>query len=983
VATIGQQIDHYRIERLLGEGGMGSVFLAKDLNLQRNVALKVMHAQFAQQEQFQRRFIQEARAAGALKHDNIVQIYDCDIKDGHLFIAMENITGGSLRDYIHRETQGGFIDVDIIVEMMRQLADALHYAHQQKMIHRDIKPDNVLLKEIEGAAPTKRLRPILTDFGLAKLMQGGMMDTALGETMGTPEYMSPEQCNNGRIDERSDIYAMGIMLFEMMTGRVPFPFRNMHDAIRDHTQTPVPDIQKLRSVDGEIQTIIEKCLEKDPKDRFQTARELARSLERFQQREPEEEVIEHTQLEIPAAPAVYSGPVNVVVKDGGREERRYFDQNEITIGRGDDQHVKVMGDKRVSRRHARITRSPEAGYQITDLGSGNGTQVNDQQLQAHVPVPLPLGAVVEIGPCTLHLEQAEARPQPAVADDFDPLMTRLDDLAPAAPPPASPPPAPKTRNAAAYETGQYTPPQIPQVPQTRVNPNPQPQPPRTRVNPNPQPVPMPMDGGEDVIHVTMDTTTIVAEPQRPTFLNLTVLNQSKLVDHFSIQLNGIPQEWYKVQSGDLRLLPGDKGVGNIAFNVPRSSSSTAGQHNVELQVNAVKQNLRPKIINLILMVQPFYDFEFDLEPTLVKRRRTTLTITNKGNSANTYNLNATDPAHDLDFEMGPRQVTLQPGETLPIPMIVKAKQRPLLGAPQQKPFEVAVTTGLVERPPQPERGTLVVNPRIPRWLMLLVPLLLMLCAALALLALRNYQETNANATASAAAVVATSTRVAEVTEQLNVEANLTATAAADPDNDGLTTKEEEEHGTKWDNPDTDGDGLMDGEEVTEWNTNPLDRDTDDDNLEDGEEVEFECLIPTQRDSDGDGKPDNVEVDEGDPCTQPTVTPIPSPTHVIGGVCVDAPPPRLRVGAPGRVEEGGVENRLRTEPSTEADLIMMLPRGSRFVVVSGPVCNKATDGDQIYFWEVEYRGRKGWTAEGNLRDDNDQDKYYLELPPEGS
>src|SRR5690606_20777336 len=192
--------------------------------------------------------------------------------------------------------------------------------------------------------------------------------------MGTPEYMSPEQLNNGRVDVRSDIYAMGVMLYELVTGRVPFPFRNMHDAIRDHTQTPVPDMQKLRSVDADLEDIILRCLEKDPKDRFQTASELARALERYQQREPVEEIIEHTQLEAPAAPAVYSGPVNVIVRDSGREDRHYFDQNEITIGRADDQQIKLVGgnDKRISRRHARIHRSPEAGYQITDLGSGNG-----------------------------------------------------------------------------------------------------------------------------------------------------------------------------------------------------------------------------------------------------------------------------------------------------------------------------------------------------------------------------------------------------------------------------------------------------------------------------------------------------------------------------------------------------------------------------------------------------------------------------------
>ncbi|MBZ0299674.1 MAG: protein kinase, partial [Anaerolineae bacterium] len=459
MATIGQQIDHYRIERLLGEGGMGGVYLAKDLNLQRDIALKVMNDQFATQKQFQLRFIQEARAAGDLKHDNIVLIYDCDLKDGQLFIAMEYIKGGSLREYMQQQTQSGnHVDLDTTVEMVRQLASALHYAHQRQMIHRDIKPDNVLLKEIEGADGPKKLRPVLTDFGLAKLTQGAMLDTALDEAMGTPEYMSPEQCTNQKVDGRSDIYALGILLFEMVTGQVPFPFRNMHDAIRDHTQSPVPSIRKLRDIDVELENIILTCLEKDPKDRYQTASELARELEQFQNRPVGGDALMGTQLveeELPQS-AVYAGPVNILIKDGGREESRYFDQDSITIGRHDDQNLKLVGDKRVSRRHARITRSAEAGYQIIDLGSGNGTQVNDETLAAHVPTALPLGAVVEIGPCTLRLDKADAR---AAAQYDDPLMTRLDDL-PAAPPvmpsaAAAPPPPPPTRASSAYETGQY------------------------------------------------------------------------------------------------------------------------------------------------------------------------------------------------------------------------------------------------------------------------------------------------------------------------------------------------------------------------------------------------------------------------------------------------------------------------------------------------------------------------------------------------
>lgn len=980
MATIGQQIDHYRIERLLGEGGMASVYLAKDLNLQREIALKVMSAQFAGQKQFQLRFIQEARAAAELDHTNIVKIYGCDIKDGQLFIAMEYIPGGSLHDYIQKNTQGANqLDLEITVEMIRQVAEALHYAHQRQMVHRDIKPGNILLKEVDGETGPKKLRPVLTDFGLAKLTQGSMLDTALGESMGTPEYMSPEQCNNQKVDGRSDIYALGVVLYEMVTGSVPFPFRNMHDAIRDHTQTPVPNIQKQRKIDVELEHIILTCLEKDPRDRYQSARELARALEQFQNREPAGDVLMSTQI-VEETPAVYAGPVNIVVKDGGREDTRYFDQDTITIGRHDDQNLKLVGDKRVSRRHARITRTPQAGYLITDLGSGNGTQLNDQPLVANTPTPLPLGAVVEVGPCTLRLEKAEPRQQ--AATDFDPLLTRLDDLPAAAPPAAAAPPKPSamppTRASSAYETGQFTPPPIPP---TRVNPNPQPEPPRTRVNPNPNPQPpampsSPLDPSQNPIHVTTQTRTIMVTTGIPTPFTLTVLNQSQLVDHFKIHILGIPPEWYKVQTDDLRLMPGKSDTGVIQFIVPQASSSTAGEHPIELRITARTQNLNPWSETLILMVQPFYGFETDLKPKLVKRRgRTTLTITNKGNSNNTFNLSANDPAHDLDFDMGPRQVTLKPGEVLQVPIKVTPKQRPLLGSPQQKPFEIGTTTSTVERPPMPQNGTLVVNPIIPRWLLMLIPLLLLLCAALALFALNRTEQQAVTATAAAAAA----TTVAADATSTDVTVNLTATAAADPDEDGLTTAEEENIGTDPFNPDTDGDGLLDGEEVNEYGTQPRNRDTDGDTLEDGAEVETGCLSPTLPDTDTDGMPDAVEVRDGDPCTQPTLTPTPRPTidPVVG--CAASPPPRLKVGDRGKVEEGGVPNRFRPEPNTDSELIEPpLQPGSTFTVVGGPQCNQAEDGPLIRFWQVNDGRRTGWTAEGWLDDprEAEDDGYYL-------
>ena len=252
---IGQTLSRYKIISLLGEGGMGAVYKARDLTLQRDVAFKIMHPQFARQPNFQERFLQEARTAARFDHPSIVKVYDFGQQQGMLFIVMEFIPGNNLGKLLRDlRSRNQWIVLPEAIQLVSQISMALDYIHQQGITHRDIKPDNIMLKpEPSNGLP---YRPVLTDLGLAKLAEGGVF-TQDGTSMGTPAYMSPEQAMGTKTDRRSDVYSLGILLFELVVGRLPFQAKTLTEAIHLHTQETPPTPQSIRAdVPDEIQKIL-------------------------------------------------------------------------------------------------------------------------------------------------------------------------------------------------------------------------------------------------------------------------------------------------------------------------------------------------------------------------------------------------------------------------------------------------------------------------------------------------------------------------------------------------------------------------------------------------------------------------------------------------------------------------------------------------------------------------------------------------------
>jgi len=264
--VVPSSVSHYKILEKLGEGGMGVVYKAQDTKLDRFVALKFLPSHVASSSEDKARFLQEAKAAAALNHNNICTIYGVDESDGTMFIAMEFIEGGILREKIP------FARIDDALTIAMQIGEALQEAHTKGIVHRDVKADNVML--------TSRGQAKVMDFGLAKL-KGSLKLTKTSSTIGTLAYMAPEQIQGGDVDNRSDIFSFGVLLFEMLTGKLPF--RGEHEAAMVYSivNDEPENIQKYRSeVSAELTLIIEKALEKDPNDRYQTVADMVVDLRR-------------------------------------------------------------------------------------------------------------------------------------------------------------------------------------------------------------------------------------------------------------------------------------------------------------------------------------------------------------------------------------------------------------------------------------------------------------------------------------------------------------------------------------------------------------------------------------------------------------------------------------------------------------------------------------------------------------------------------
>jgi predicted Ser/Thr protein kinase len=267
--VVGEKIaGRYELEELVGHGGMSSVYRARDSLLERNVALKVLHEQYNADDDFVERFKREARSVAQLQHPNIVTVIDRGEADGRQYIVFEYIDGENLKELVVRK---GRLDIREALEIAVEVARGLAFAHGQGLVHRDVKPQNVLLNG-DGRAK-------VTDFGIARSVDvEGMTET--GTVLGTSTYIAPEQASGQPVDAQTDVYALGVVLYELLAGEVPFPGETFVAVAMKHVHEPPPNLLELRAdIPLRVAAVVDRALEKDPDQRFSSMDAFAAELE--------------------------------------------------------------------------------------------------------------------------------------------------------------------------------------------------------------------------------------------------------------------------------------------------------------------------------------------------------------------------------------------------------------------------------------------------------------------------------------------------------------------------------------------------------------------------------------------------------------------------------------------------------------------------------------------------------------------------------
>lgn len=803
---IGQQLDNYRIESLLGEGGMGDVYKARDMNLNRVVAIKVMDERLAKQPQFQQRFQQEAQAAARLKHPSIVQIYHFDNFQGILYMAMTYVPGQTLGKYLHQMVKSQqVVLLKESLSLVAQVADALGYAHRQGVVHRDIKPDNVLLEALdapdrEGEPP---VRAVVTDFGLAKLLEGGIQ-TQTGTFLGTMPYMSPEQCRGMNIDGRSDLYSLGVLLYQLTTGRLPFEnIRTPAEAAEKHIRIAPPKPQDIRpGLPPQVEAIILKAIAKKPEDRFQTGAEMAAALRRAaagisddvqtQIAEATSVVSLMTQImpavdELtppsigPSLIAPTSADYLIIQRQGEANQTFSLDKATTIIGRAPDCDLRLDAAG-VSRRHARLERST-TGWQIIDMGSSNGTFVKDRKLLPNIPEPWDAGQVARLGPYHIRWQAGQ---KTAVRH-----ASRYDSM----------PPAPSGATQLLTNNGQ--------------------------------------------LGVIVNPTNVEVVPGKSAEVQVDLFNQGAMVDHFSLRVKGLPPEWVTIPPTPVQLMPQATVSLPYSLHPPRNSSARAGRHSYRLVISSQSEQRDITSVEGGVLVAPFTQFSIDAQPTrLTNAGKCRVAIANDGNTPTAFDINAQDDAEGIQFSGKRAGLTIQPGMREEIIIDVQPKERPLTGPKQSLPFQIKV--GAADGAIQSRPGLLEVKPRFPTWMMALIPILAILCCVGGVLGGQAWLGYNDQIAQTATALV-TQTALAQTTLDAGVDSDL----------DGLSNAQEQALGTDPNNPDSDNDGLNDGEEVNIFFTNPKNPDSDNDGLKDGDEIKLGTFVNVP-DSDGDGQLDGID-----------------------------------------------------------------------------------------------------------------------------
>lgn len=720
---LGKTLGQYHLKALLGSGGMGQVYYGIHQLLKRPAAVKVMLANFATNHRFRARFLQEAQAAAALHHPNIVEIYEFGEQNGTLFLVMELVEGGSLNTLLHRR-KGQPLPLPLAIDLASQVALGLAEAHSHQVIHRDIKPANLLLERPSGGrAGHEHYLIKINDFGLARLLEGGI-ETITGSPVGTLAYMSPEQCaGSKRLDGRSDLYSLGVVLYEMVTGYPPFQINGLSDAVYKHMHTPPPSPRQARpALPPELEEIILRCMAKQPEERFASGTVLAAALQHvlgqgtrssfvpwLASRDPQASTLingeRQTVIEVPVK--VAERPPEVETLPGSFEVPRVRVLNQVgqtlqvlevrttgmTLGREPGNDI-VLPFPAISRQHLRIGWDGQR-VTVTDLGSDNGSVLDEVRLLPDAPQVWHERQMLRVGSFWLRLERASA---PSSYNGTD--QNGID--------------------LSVHETLSLL-----AVNQSLVM--------RT---PSPTQTPVPSIAGvpsvsSERIELSVTPKTVSITPGQPATVQVNLTNQGILVDWFTVTVEGVPAEWVQGNGLEAQLNPGMQETVELLVNVSRQPDNKARSYPVVIRARSRQDSRDFSQTNALWVVEPFQDEALSLEPRRASgwgRAKYKVALRNQSNVDYRYALSGDDDEQKLNYRFDTTPLDLEAGQEERVPLRVRTRRR-WIGRSQRMPFQVRATSPDKSHT-QTIAGEFINRPLLPAWVLAALALLLVGAAVL-------------------------------------------------------------------------------------------------------------------------------------------------------------------------------------------------------------------------------------------------------------
>ncbi|MEL6148211.1 MAG: FHA domain-containing serine/threonine-protein kinase [Chloroflexota bacterium] len=652
---IGNIIAGYHILKRLGMGSYGVVYLARHPRIKdRLVALKYLRMS---DEYSVATIEREVEILSRLQHPNVINISDTYRFDQYQLIVMELMRGGDLKSVVKALQKP--IEVSYALEIVETLGYVLGYVHSQNVVHLDLKPANIMLDPIAGGQQT---RTCVTDFGLAKIMQpDGSISSGI---VGTPDYMSPEHFGFGdaRPDHRSDIYSMGVILYELIVGKVPYDTNQILELLNMHAHAPVPRItDHFPQLPSELDQILEASLAKNPDSRFQTATEMADAIRQIRASYNHDLIaiagrstatdigalVQHNADEMLADQDEYPPPASgaalnlLVMMPTGEQQNVSFTERFAVVGR-DQQAALHLPQETISRRHMQIDLDRNGNVFITDLGSVNGTYLDGVRLIPHERTRWNSRQYVQIEGYLLQIQDLageEASVVP-VASDTQQIVQMLGELD------------------------------------------------RDRVKPS--------------VHIDISPSVVYLELEKPQYVRLEVHVRNTPTAYYTIHAKpgpGIDDRWYTLPAGHL-IQDGETHTFDMLLSMPPTGTTGNTTREIAIEVSSDRAEIPTAYRILKVRVVSYTRYVVALRPNEVshhRRRRNQVVIRNEGNQQDTFTIEVEAP-DTLEVETSRDQVTIPAGETQSVGLRFKPRKRRQM-ATGRLSYMVSVRTslGIVQR----------------------------------------------------------------------------------------------------------------------------------------------------------------------------------------------------------------------------------------------------------------------------------------------